>query len=166
MPLEGVYFRLVSSSLQSFSPRESRSWRRSTVGIWRDCESNLTKRGASRKCINHYPPNHYPPTAIITRVPPLHLPSSISTMPALPYLHTPYPHPLPPSPPPPPPLPPSSSPIRQQLISRHEHEMRDLGDVMYAMELRHNERETKAKLEFQSLMDEIKNKVRETGSSS
>lgn len=44
--------------------------------------------------------------------------------------------------------------------------MRDLGDVTYAMELRHNERETKAKLEFQSLMDEIKNKVRETGSSS
>ena len=43
--------------------------------------------------------------------------------------------------------------------------MRDLGDVMYAMELRHNERETRAKLEFQSLMDELKNKVRETGSS-
>ena len=42
--------------------------------------------------------------------------------------------------------------------------MRDLGDVMYAMELRHNERETKAKLEFQSLMDELKNKVRETSS--
>jgi len=47
---------------------------------------------------------------------------------------------------------------RQQLISRHKHEMKDLGDVMYAMELRHTERETEAKHEFQSLMDELKNK--------
>ena len=48
---------------------------------------------------------------------------------------------------------------RQMLISRHEHETKDLADVMYAMELRHTERETEAKHEFQSLMDELKNKV-------
>lgn len=45
------------------------------------------------------------------------------------------------------------------MVRRHEQQMKDLSDVMYAMELRYSERETKAQHEFQSLMDELKNKV-------
>ena len=45
------------------------------------------------------------------------------------------------------------------MIDQHELEMRNLRDVMYAMELRFNERETEALQEFQGLIDELKNKV-------
>lgn len=38
--------------------------------------------------------------------------------------------------------------------------MKDLHDILYAMELRFNERESEAQQEFQSLVDELKNKVR------
>lgn len=41
----------------------------------------------------------------------------------------------------------------------HGQEMKDLGDVIYAMELRYNEREKEAVQEIQSIMDELKNKV-------
>ena len=45
------------------------------------------------------------------------------------------------------------------MIARNEQEMRDLHDILYAMELRFTERETEAKQEFQGLVDELKNKV-------
>lgn len=47
------------------------------------------------------------------------------------------------------------------IIERHKKEMKDLNDVLYAMELKYTEREDLAKQEHQSLMDELKNKVRE-----
>ena len=37
--------------------------------------------------------------------------------------------------------------------------MKSLSDILYAMELKYNERESKAQHEFQSIMDELKNKV-------
>ena len=48
---------------------------------------------------------------------------------------------------------------RQTIILEHEKQIKDLHDIMYAMELRFSERETEAKHEFESLIDEIKNKV-------
>ena len=45
------------------------------------------------------------------------------------------------------------------MLSSHEQEMKDLNDVLYAMELRFSERESQAQQEFTSLMDELKNKV-------
>ena len=45
------------------------------------------------------------------------------------------------------------------MIARNEQEMRDLHDILYAMELRFTERETEAQQEFQGLVDELKNKV-------
>ncbi len=45
------------------------------------------------------------------------------------------------------------------MIGHHEQEMKDLGDVMYAMELRCTQREAEAQQGFQSLMDDLKNKV-------
>ena len=50
--------------------------------------------------------------------------------------------------------------IREATIARNEQEMRDLHDILYAMELRFTERETEAQQEFQGLVDELKNKVR------
>ncbi|KAL5477733.1 hypothetical protein EMCRGX_G024571 [Ephydatia muelleri] len=47
---------------------------------------------------------------------------------------------------------------RQTIIQEHEKQIKDLHDIMYAMELRFSERETEAKHEFESLIDEIKNK--------
>ncbi|XP_065893578.1 dynein regulatory complex subunit 2-like [Dysidea avara] len=47
---------------------------------------------------------------------------------------------------------------RQLMLCRHEQEMRELSDIMLAMEIRFNERESEAMQEFQSIMDEIKNK--------
>lgn len=44
-------------------------------------------------------------------------------------------------------------------MKKHEQEMKDLGDILYAMELKYNERETETQQEFQSIMDELKNKV-------
>ena len=48
---------------------------------------------------------------------------------------------------------------RQLMLCRHEQEIRELSDIMLAMEIRYNERESEAMQEFQSVMDEIKNKV-------
>ena len=45
------------------------------------------------------------------------------------------------------------------MLGSHEQEMKDLNDVLYAMELRFSERESQAQQEFTSLMDELKNKV-------
>ena len=45
------------------------------------------------------------------------------------------------------------------IIAHHKKEMKDLSDVMYAMELRYGEREEAARQDHQSLMDELKNKV-------
>lgn len=49
--------------------------------------------------------------------------------------------------------------LRQMMVSHHQQEMKDLSDVQYAMQLRYDERETKAEEDHQSLMDELKNKV-------
>ena len=48
---------------------------------------------------------------------------------------------------------------RTLLIDQHAQEMNDLQDIMFAMEQNFNERENDAKSEFQSMRDEIKNKV-------
>ena len=48
---------------------------------------------------------------------------------------------------------------RQMMVAHHQKEMKDLSDVEYAMQLRYDERETKAEEDHQSLMDELKNKV-------
>ena len=45
------------------------------------------------------------------------------------------------------------------LLEQHAQEMNDLQDIMFAMEQNFNERENDAKSEFQSMRDEIKNKV-------
>ena len=45
------------------------------------------------------------------------------------------------------------------MVAQHEKEMKELGDVIYAMDLRYDERETDSAHGFQSLMDELKNKV-------
>ena len=46
------------------------------------------------------------------------------------------------------------------MLTHHDKEMKDLSDVVYAMQLRYKTRESEAQQEFQSLMDELKNKVR------
>jgi hypothetical protein len=46
------------------------------------------------------------------------------------------------------------------VVAHHQQEMKDLSDVEYAMQLRYDERETNAEEDHQSLMDELKNKVR------
>ncbi len=48
---------------------------------------------------------------------------------------------------------------RQVISAQQEKEMKELRDVQYAMDLRYDERETDAAHSFQSLMDELKNKV-------
>lgn len=48
---------------------------------------------------------------------------------------------------------------RALLLDQHSKEITDLQDIMFAMEQNVNERETEAKGEFQSMRDEIKNKV-------
>lgn len=49
--------------------------------------------------------------------------------------------------------------FRNESVSHHDQEIKDLHDVLYAMELRYTERESDAQQEFQSLVDELKNKV-------
>lgn len=44
-------------------------------------------------------------------------------------------------------------------MEKYEQELKDLQDVMYAMELRFTEREKAAQQEFQGVVDELKNKV-------
>ena len=48
---------------------------------------------------------------------------------------------------------------REAIIADHDQQMHDLKDVMYAMELRFNEREAESQSDFQGLVDELKNKV-------
>ena len=45
------------------------------------------------------------------------------------------------------------------MIDQHNSEMNDIADILFAMEQNFNERENEAKSEFQSMRDEIKNKV-------
>ena len=52
-----------------------------------------------------------------------------------------------------------SAPCRAMLQRRHQQEMQDLQDIAYAMELRFSEQKSEALVEFQGLVDEIKNKV-------
>ena len=49
---------------------------------------------------------------------------------------------------------------RSVVVQQHGEEMTELQDIMFAMEQNFTERETDAKGEFQSMRDEIKNKVR------
>ena len=48
---------------------------------------------------------------------------------------------------------------RESLIEQHAQEMTDLQDIRFAMDQNYNDRENDAKSEFQSMRDEIKNKV-------
>ena len=45
------------------------------------------------------------------------------------------------------------------MVEQHTKEMTELTDIMFAMEQNFNEKEGEAKSEFQSMRDEIKNKV-------
>lgn len=49
------------------------------------------------------------------------------------------------------------------MIEKHLEEMNDLADIVFAMDQNFQDRENEAKSEYQSMRDEIKNKV---GSSS
>ena len=46
------------------------------------------------------------------------------------------------------------------MIEKHLEEMNDLADIMFAMDQNFQDRENEAKSEYQSMRDEIKNKVR------
>lgn len=48
---------------------------------------------------------------------------------------------------------------RSLMVEQHGSEMTELQDIMFAMEQNFNERENEAKSDFQSMRDEIKNKV-------
>ena len=48
---------------------------------------------------------------------------------------------------------------RAMLIEQHNVEMNDIADILFAMDQNFQERESEAKSEFQSMRDEIKNKV-------
>lgn len=45
------------------------------------------------------------------------------------------------------------------MVDQHNAEMNDIADILFAMEQNYQEREADAKSEFQSMRDEIKNKV-------
>ena len=45
------------------------------------------------------------------------------------------------------------------MIDQHNSETNDIADILFAMEQNFQERENEAKSEFQSMRDEIKNKV-------
>lgn len=45
------------------------------------------------------------------------------------------------------------------VVQQHSEEMNSIADILFAMEHNNSERETDAKSEFQSMRDEIKNKV-------
>ena len=49
---------------------------------------------------------------------------------------------------------------RKRMVDEHTREMGELQDIMFAMEQNFNERESDAKSDFQSMRDEIKNKVK------
>lgn len=46
-----------------------------------------------------------------------------------------------------------------KIVNQQRREMHDIQDIMFAMEEEWNELESEAKQDFQSLRDEIKNKV-------
>ena len=48
---------------------------------------------------------------------------------------------------------------RSIMVDQHNSEMNDIADILFAMEQNFQERESEAKSEFQSMRDEIKNKV-------
>ena len=48
---------------------------------------------------------------------------------------------------------------RTTMLEEHNREMTELQDIMFAMEQNFNDRENEAKSDFQSMRDEIKNKV-------
>jgi len=48
---------------------------------------------------------------------------------------------------------------RQLINAQHQLEMRELQDIMYAMEQNFADRESECRGEFQSQRDELKNKV-------
>lgn len=48
---------------------------------------------------------------------------------------------------------------RAIMVDQHNAEMNDIADILFAMEQNYQEREAEAKSEFQSMRDEIKNKV-------
>jgi len=48
---------------------------------------------------------------------------------------------------------------RAIMIDQHNAEMNDIADILFAMDQNYQEREAEAKSEFQSMRDEIKNKV-------
>ena len=45
------------------------------------------------------------------------------------------------------------------MVDQHNAETNDIADILFAMEQNFQERENEAKSEFQSMRDEIKNKV-------
>ena len=49
--------------------------------------------------------------------------------------------------------------FRLKIVNQQRREMHDIQDIMFAMEEEWNELENEAKQDFQSLRDEIKNKV-------
>ena len=48
---------------------------------------------------------------------------------------------------------------RSIMVDQHNTEMNDIADILFAMEQNFQEKENEAKSEFQSMRDEIKNKV-------
>lgn len=48
---------------------------------------------------------------------------------------------------------------RAIMVDQHNAEMNDIADILFAMEQNFQEREAEAKGDFQSMRDEIKNKV-------
>ena len=52
-----------------------------------------------------------------------------------------------------------NSDFREKILKQHRAETDEILDIMFAMEHEFEERENDAKQEFQSLRDEIKNKV-------
>ena len=48
---------------------------------------------------------------------------------------------------------------REMLMEQHQQEIKELEDIMFAMDENFSERESEARTEFQSTRDEIKNRV-------
>jgi len=49
---------------------------------------------------------------------------------------------------------------RSLICAQHQREVHELQDIMYAMDQSFEDREIDARTEFQSLQDELKNKVK------
>ena len=48
---------------------------------------------------------------------------------------------------------------REMICEQHQREMHELQDIIYAMDQNFTEQDAEAKAEFQSMRDELKNKV-------